>query len=264
MPPNRTLLGGFGREEILSPKKNLRVDLPMSRTIKFILIMCLTATLWACSGGSQSDQLSNLGNAPSWTLDSHLGTSVNSSDLLGRAYVVNFMWTHCRDTCPTMSLQMAMLQERMKSEQLLGEEAMLISFSIDPERDTPERLRQYANLFKADPDGWLFLTGAPISIIEVVTNGFGVSFRSISSGIDRLNVADQITQEGADQEETSLEDVTGAEDLGEFLEIDYSVDFQHHNAFVLVDGEGRIRKYYIDVFLDIEQVMLDVKSVLDE
>ena len=148
----------------------------------------------ACSRGDPSVELSSFGTAPTWELDSQLGNKVASKDLLGKAYVANFMWTHCRDTCPTMSLQMAMLQERIRADRLLGEDAVLVSFSIDPERDTPERLRKYADLFKADPGGWLFLTGDPVSIIEVVTNGFGVSFRSVTPGTDQLRVDDQVSQ----------------------------------------------------------------------
>ena len=229
-----------------------------------LITLGLLVVGWACSGGDTGVELPSLGSAPTWEIGLQLGTKVASKDLLGKTYVANFMWTHCRDTCPTMSLQMAMLQERMRSEQLLGEDAFLVSFSIDPARDTPERLQKYADLFMADPDGWFFLTGAPVSIIEVVTNGFGVSFGSVTSGIDQQNVADQVTREGASKDGLSLKDVTGTDDLGEFLYIDYSADFQHQNAFVLVDGEGIIRKYYIDIFLDIDQVMQDLKSVLDE
>ena len=217
---------------------------------------------WACSGGGPSTELSNIGTAPTWELDSQSGDKVASKDLLGKAYVANFMWTNCRDTCPTMSLQMAILQERLKADRLLGNDAVLVSFSIDPERDTPERLQKYARLFKADPDGWFFLTGAPVSIIEVVTNGFGVSFRPITGGTDQLHVDDMATQEGGGQVELELEDVVGTDDLSELLDIDHSVQFQHQDVFVLVDGEGRIRQYYINSFLDIDQVMRDLKSVL--
>ena len=190
----------------------------------------------ACSRGDPSVELSSFGTAPTWELDSQLGNKVASKDLLGKAYVANFMWTHCRDTCPTMSLQMAMLQERIRADRLLGEDAVLVSFSIDPERDTPERLRKYADLFKADPGGWLFLTGDPVSIIEVVTNGFGVSFRSVTPGTDQLHVDDQVSQEGAGEVGLRLKDVVGTDDLGELLDIDHSVQFQHQDVFVLVDG----------------------------
>ena len=138
-----------------------------------------------------------------------------------------------------------MLQGRVKEEGLLGDRVALISISFDHERDTPERLNRYARIFKAEPGGWHILTGSQEEVMRVVTQGFGVSYRLVrSEEADRSNLADQLAPPSEESEaDTALADVIGSEHIGEFLEIDYSIDYNHQNSFVLVDVEGEIRNY---------------------
>ena len=232
------------------------------RTLAFLVSISLL--LAACSGGEATPQLRSLGAAPSWDMVSQTGADLSSEDLRGKVYLVNFIWTNCRDTCPTLSLQMALLQERLKEEALLGDRVALISISFDHERDTPERLDRYARIFKAEPGGWYILTGSPEEVMRVVTQGFGISYRLISlEDADRSNLADQLAPPlEVSEADGALADVIGAEHIGEFLEIDYSIDYNHQSAFVLVDGEGEIRNYYITTFLDRDQVLSDIKGLL--
>ncbi|MEE9247272.1 MAG: SCO family protein [Dehalococcoidia bacterium] len=227
-------------------------------------LVVISLLLAACLGAEATPQLRSLGGAPSWDMVSHTGADLSSEDLRGKVYLVNFIWTSCRDTCPTLSLQMALLQERLKEEGLLGDRVALISISFDHERDTPERLDRYARIFKAEPGGWHILTGSPEEVMRVVTQGFGVSYRLIrSEDADRSNLADQLAPPSEETEAgAALADVIGAEHIGDFLEIDYSIDYDHQSAFVLVDGEGEIRNYYITTFLDRDQVLSDIKGLL--
>ena len=79
------------------------------------------------------------------------------SDLLkGRVVVVNAFFTSCQDTCPVMARSLAAIQDWLGDR--LGKDVYLISMSVDPETDTPNRLKEYAERFKAKP-GWFFLTG---------------------------------------------------------------------------------------------------------
>jgi protein SCO1/2 len=75
-----------------------------------------------------------------------------------KVFVVSFLFTTCRDICPLATARLAELQDKLGPA--MGRDVFFYSISIDPETDTPERLRQYADTFGAGP-GWLFLTGAP-------------------------------------------------------------------------------------------------------
>ena len=74
----------------------------------------------------------------------------------GKPVMVNFIFTTCTTICPVMSATFAQVQSELGDD---SDELRMISFSIDPEQDTPERLREYAALFNAGPQ-WQFLTGS--------------------------------------------------------------------------------------------------------
>jgi protein SCO1 len=80
-----------------------------------------------------------------------------ASDVVaGRLVVMDFIFTSCTAVCPILSSIMAEVQDRLDNR--VGREVMLLSVSVDPARDTPARLRDYADHFGARP-GWVFLTG---------------------------------------------------------------------------------------------------------
>ncbi len=80
------------------------------------------------------------------------------SDLLkAKVVVINAFFGTCTGSCPRMSGVLSALQERLGDH--LGKDVFFLSFSVDPENDTPEKLKEYAERFHAGP-GWLFLTGA--------------------------------------------------------------------------------------------------------
>jgi len=79
------------------------------------------------------------------------------SDLLqGKIVIINSFFAACKDSCPVMARNFARIQESLGDR--LGKDVYLLSFTVDPETDTPERLRVYAQQMKAKP-GWFFLTG---------------------------------------------------------------------------------------------------------
>ena len=201
--------------------------------------------------------------APTWELESHTGKTLSSESLRGKAYVVNFTWTNCRDTCPTLSLQMALLRDRLEEEGLLGEKVALVSISFDPERDTVDRLAKYAGLFGARGGEWDFLTGSVEEVDRIITRGFRVSYRPFTPERGGTSaVEDELAPTPEPPPgDPSLVDYIGGEGMGDFLEIDDSIDFDHQNVFVLVDGEGKIRSYYIGVFLDRDEVIEDIKGL---
>jgi protein SCO1/2 len=100
------------------------------------------------------------GYFPEVTLLTHTGQPVRFYDDLvkDRIFVISFLYTTCRDLCPLATARLAELQEKLGSA--MGRDIFFYSLSIDPETDTPDRLKQYAETFGAGP-GWLFLTGRP-------------------------------------------------------------------------------------------------------
>ena len=87
----------------------------------------------------------------------------------GRIAVVNFVFTTCTTVCPVTSATFQQLQGRLGAA--LGKEVVLISISVDPLSDTPERLHEYAGRYQARA-GWTWLTGAKPNV-DAVLKGFG-------------------------------------------------------------------------------------------
>lgn len=83
-------------------------------------------------------------------------------DLLqGKVVIIDTMFTECTGVCPVMSKTFQKIQEHVGDR--LGEDVHMLSFSVDPETDTPEKLREYAERWEARP-GWYFLTGEPDNV----------------------------------------------------------------------------------------------------
>jgi protein SCO1/2 len=106
-----------------------------------------------------------IGIAPGFTLTSQDHQSVSLDDFRGKVVAVTFIYTSCLDTCPLLTNKMAQVQERLGT--LFGKKIIFVSITVDPEHDTPEALKQYAQNFNANLAGWYFLTGQPTAIREV-------------------------------------------------------------------------------------------------
>jgi protein SCO1/2 len=100
------------------------------------------------------DGLPILYDAPRFSLTDQDDKPFGSEQLTGQVWVAAFIFTNCPDACPMMTQKMAALQQSVPSKNV-----KLVSFSVDPQRDTPAVLKQYAARFKADESRWHFLTG---------------------------------------------------------------------------------------------------------
>jgi protein SCO1/2 len=109
--------------------------------------------------------------APQFALTDQEGRPFRSESLRGRAAVVDFIFTSCGGPCPIQTGIHAALQRRLPPE--LRARVAFVSISVDPEHDTPERLRDYARARGADLSDWSFLTG-PRAEIDAVARGFGI------------------------------------------------------------------------------------------
>jgi len=121
--------------------------------------------------------------------------------LRGRVWIVDFVYTSCAGPCPTLSANMRGLQKR------LPKSVGLLSFTVDPDHDSPEVLAEYARLFGADPQRWLFVTGDKPALIKLFRDGFLISAVESRDAPRGQNVA-------------------------------------HTTKFVLLDSGARIRGYY--------------------
>jgi cytochrome oxidase Cu insertion factor (SCO1/SenC/PrrC family) len=96
------------------------------------------------------------------------GQVVRRSDLLGKVWVASFLFTRCNTLCPQISGSLARLQTELTGR----EGVLLVSFSVDPEHDTPSVLKDYAQRFGADPRRWRLLTGARDKIYHLIQTSF--------------------------------------------------------------------------------------------
>ena len=100
-------------------------------------------------------------DAPRFTLTDQDGKPFDSEQLKGSVWVAAFIFTNCPGVCPMMTQKMADLQDAIDAK-----DVKLVSFSVDPERDTPAVLKQYAQRFKADESRWHFLTGDKAAMLQ--------------------------------------------------------------------------------------------------
>lgn len=121
---------------------------------------------------------------PDFTLTAHTGETITKQDLLGHPWVAAFIFTTCNGTCPALSAKMELLQD-----ELIETDIKLISFSVDPEFDTPEVLTRYAKNFDCDPERWLFLTGSEEEIFSLIENGFKVPVARVEGAPQGTQVA---------------------------------------------------------------------------
>lgn len=106
---------------------------------------------------------------PAFSLTDHHGDTVTLADLRGIVWVANFVFTSCPTVCPKLTKRMEQIEHRAKN---LGDSYHLVTITVDPENDTPERLAQFASNYHVDPRRWSFLTG-PLDVIEpTVVQGF--------------------------------------------------------------------------------------------
>jgi len=151
-----------------------------------------------------SNGIKQYGSVPEFTLTERDGSLVSLQQLRGKIWVADFIYTSCTDTCPLQSAMMAKLQQEYATKP----DFQLVSFTVDPERDTPQALTTYATKYQADGKRWYFLTGQRDRIVRLVEEGFHLAVATFPSDTDPSGV------------------------IG------------HSPRFVLVDKDAHIRGYY--------------------
>jgi cytochrome oxidase Cu insertion factor (SCO1/SenC/PrrC family) len=161
------------------------------------------------------------GNVPSFQLTNQDGHPFGSGQLAGKIWIADFIFTACPGPCPIISSRLSELQKPLRDT-----DVHLVSFTVDPETDTPEVLHRYADKLKAQPGRWDFLTGGKEKIYDLSRNGF------------KLGVSD------------------GSEEAGVPV---------HSTRVVLVDRQGVIRGYYDALAPDaVTKLLADTSHLLRE
>ncbi len=191
---------------------------------------------------------------PDFSLTDKDNKTITRADLAGKVWVANFIYTHCTDTCPLQSARMADLQKRFPSPDL-----RFVSISVDPKRDTPAVLTEYARRFAAG-DRWWFLTGEKAPIYNLVQAGFHLSVE------DPSDTAAPMPRKASQRGTPILDQLVGyfvspalAHTSSEFLE----PPFLHSSWFVLGDRQARIRGYYrTEDEASLQQLQKDLRTLL--
>ena len=190
----------------------------------FFIVGSLALGAFAVALGRQhrTVELPILASVPSFSLTSQEGKTVTPESLKGQVWVANFIFTRCPTICPTFTAKMAQVQQQ-SADDLSA--LKLVSISVDPKYDTPERLHDYAVKFKADASRWSFLTGDE-AVIRAVSEG-------VMQPLDR----------GPDEDLASL---------------------VHGSYFLLIDGDAKVRGFYkFNEPGAVESVIRDAKQLIE-
>jgi cytochrome oxidase Cu insertion factor (SCO1/SenC/PrrC family) len=193
-------------------------------TLILIPIVTLLLLLWLRHmevAALRQRTVSSYGTVPAFQLVNQNGQPFGSAQLADKIWIADFIYTTCPGPCPMISSRMSELQKPLEKS-----DVHLVSFSVDPEKDTPQVLRGYAEKLQADPARWDLLTGPKSAIYKLSHDGF------------KLAVSD-----GSDEQGIPV----------------------HSTRMVLVDRHCRIRGYYDATEADaVTKLLADANHLLRE
>lgn len=120
------------------------------------------------SGCSHPVNLPRYDHVPAFTMTDQDGHVFHSSSLAGKVWIADFIYTNCPAACPMMTARMKKLSLQ------LNPDIRILSISVDPARDTPEALRNFASHYGAPTPQWTFLTGTPDTVHLLAWSTFHV------------------------------------------------------------------------------------------
>src|SRR5579885_2891328 len=112
--------------------------------------------------------LEDFGAVGDFSLTERSGRTVTNADLAGKVWVASFVFTRCTGPCPQVTGTVARAQDALRGEP----DVRLVTFTVDPEHDNPDELKNYADHFGADPERWLFLTGSEEKLYALIRTRF--------------------------------------------------------------------------------------------
>src|SRR6516162_3014226 len=149
-----------------------RKDAMDAKTLMFssaIMGVFLSPALGATEMGPAPSRLAVIQSAPDFDLTTHNGERLRRRDLKNKVCLVSFIFTTCNGTCPATTHRMVQVEDALKAAGMWKEDnVQLLSITLDPARDTPEKLRHYMQLYGADDTHWTFLTGSADRIAQTI------------------------------------------------------------------------------------------------
>jgi protein SCO1/2 len=191
-----------------------------------VAILALAVALTFLVACQPKSSLPVLFQAPDWSLTDQTGRPFSSSGLAGRVVLADFIYTTCTDVCPLLSGTFSTVREQLRQSKLLGDKAVLVSFTVDPDHDTPDVLNEYGGRFGATPAEWRFLTGDRATVEDLLLAGFKL----------------------------------GRPQIGP-RRADGSTELVHTSRVVLIDPKGQIRALYDGDSLDVSAVVDEIRRL---
>jgi protein SCO1 len=187
----------------------------------FLLVASLLLFVSACGNSSPIKDPLNY-EVQSFQSTNQDGKSVSLEDLQGDVWVANFFFTSCTTVCPPMTAHMSELQDKIAAE---GLDTKIISFSVDPEIDTPEKIKKFTEPYSLSFENWSFLTGYSQKEIE------DFAMKSFKTFVKKPDNDDQVI---------------------------------HQTRFYLVDQNGVVMKDYSGVENPpLDQMIADIKALVN-
>jgi protein SCO1/2 len=206
-----------------------------NRTITIVLLaffFLLTAGFMVYYNNTirmQPKKLAVLGNpghkVEAFSFINQEGKTVTNQDVAGKVYVTEYFFSTCKSICPKMNENMRKVYQAYRG----NKQFMILSHTVDPERDTVAALKAFSRRYDADPKQWMFLTGEKKKLYEAARFSYLIS----------------------------AQDTTG---------VDIQEDFIHDNHFVLVDQYGRLRGKFYDGLSkpQMDSLISDIRILLEE
>ena len=158
-----------------------------------------------------------------FSLTAQDGAAITRNDVLGKVHVASFIFTRCAGICPAMVTQLAKVQKAIN-----GRDAMLVSYSVTPQDDTPDTLAAFGTLRGVDPERWKLVTGDPEQIYALARTSYFADDGRLEAG-----------KAAVDQ-------------------------FLHTEKALLVDRDGHLRGVYNATLPhDIEKLLTDLDRLLE-
>jgi protein SCO1/2 len=165
----------------------------------------------------------------SYNLINQDGDSVVFPDIIkGQITVMGFIFTHCPDICPMTTHNMYLTQKKLREDGI--DDVKFVALSFDPDRDTPEVLKKFAEARELDFKSWTLLTGEKTTVNEL---------------LKRFDVKAIKTDESTDAEGN------------------YEYSMMHTDRISLIDENGKLRKNYKGSTVNIEELVNDIKTLKD-
>ena len=201
---------------------------PSRRTlaVRVLAAGMLVLAAWGLTqlGDGGEEEIPSLFPVPAFELTDQDGGTFRSETLRGRVWIASFLFTSCSQACPTLAAQLANVRTRLSRH---GDRFHVVSVTVDPENDTPERLREFAGRFGGTSQ-WTLLTGAPEDVRATTGRAF---FQP-------------------EARRTEIEAAPG-------------YDILHGTGVLLVDRDGRCRGLYPTDGEGIDRLVRDVERLLE-